>query len=189
MWKKFSPNIPFLIFLILEPMTIASSEYSNNDSCDVPRELVHPFLKQIQKANTQRYKYFDQEDIKAYLEVSFSTKVIKNNSTCFILDCQRGHPHGGLLEGQTIVHGWWKRRLLQKSRYHSSVLHTEKCARLSHAESQSWLHSPSWWVCYIHSIHLHTYYNYVHYMYKSESISNLLYLDQWFWIRRMLCMS
>ena len=105
MWKKFSPNIPFLIFLILEPMTIASSEYSNNDSCDVPRELVHPFLKQIQKANTQRYKYFDQEDIKAYLEVSISAKVIKNNSTCFILDCQRGHPYGGLLEGQTNVHG------------------------------------------------------------------------------------
>ena len=32
-------------------------------------ELVHPFLKQLQKVNRQRYKDFDDEDMNNYIEV------------------------------------------------------------------------------------------------------------------------
>ena len=61
-----------IILVFLTRLTdYTSSKLDVIDSCDVPhsRDLVHPFLKQLQKVNRQRYKDFDEEDMNTYIEV------------------------------------------------------------------------------------------------------------------------
>ena len=70
---KFAYNITLLLFLARESLTIASSDYLKDDYCDISKDLVHPFLKRLQKANTQRYKFLDEEeDVYGFLEVNFT---------------------------------------------------------------------------------------------------------------------
>ena len=70
----------FFRIIILAFLTRLTDSFENTssmskldviDSCDVPhsRDLVHPFLKQLQKVNRQRYKDFDEEDMNTYIEV------------------------------------------------------------------------------------------------------------------------
>ena len=114
-------RIIILVFLtrLTDSFENTSSKLDVIDSCDVPhsRDLVHPFLKQLQKVNRQRYKDFDEEDMNTYIEVKcfenirylhFCKMILPSFDTDKKLLFQGfppGYPCGGLREGQVASQG------------------------------------------------------------------------------------